>query len=194
LLKASAPGEKYTSPRNQFSVKIPKPTNWARAPFVIQEDAQHPDYDMVAFYVKDFGEVLIASVRRIPEKVLIEMAKDDNRTVLSNVAYKVLYDWRSNFPEEPKVESENFLQTAYGEAILRVYLAKKGSLLEIIKGGTGKREPEPFDTFIAVMLVKKDNRLIYAIAENDNLTEGGKNKGELQRTIQDFFSGIVVSQ
>ena len=194
-LKGSVAGETYVSPRNLFTVKIPKPINWARVPFVIQEDTQEgrPDYDLVAFYVKDFGEVLIASIRHIPEDVLAKMAKDEHRVVLSNIAYKALYDWRTNFPEEPVVSSENYFKTSYGEAILRVYRAKNGSLLQKIQGGPDPK-PEPFDILIAVLLAKSGNKQIYAIAENDYLTEGGKNKDKLEEIIREFFLGIEVKE
>jgi hypothetical protein len=44
------------------------------------------NFDTVAFYVKDFGEVLLASVRRIPRIALDNMAKDDPGVVVTNLA------------------------------------------------------------------------------------------------------------
>ena len=192
-LKGSVSGETYTSPRGLFRVRMQKPLNWARAPYVIQEAVQQggPDFELVAFYVKDFAEVLIASVRHIPEVALGEMAKEDHRTTLSNLAYKALYDWRDNFPVEPTVINDEFFQTPYGESILRTYHAKQGSILEKPSGGENP-EPKTFDVFIGVLLSKSGNKYIYAIAENDYLTEGGKSRERLEELLKEFYSGLDI--
>jgi hypothetical protein len=186
---------KYYSARGWFSVPIPRASNWAQAPFAVEDiSVNQPvvgDFDLVAFWVKDFGEVLIASVRHIPEDVLVKMKQDDDRTVLSNLAYKSLYDWRDNLPKslpvKPKVVEDTYLNTSHGEAILRVYMAEKGSLLA---KATGRRPTaaDTFDTLIAVILVKQKNHYICAIAEND-----AKNDSEtLKVRVKSFFESMLV--
>jgi hypothetical protein len=195
-IDSTTPGEIYTSPRKLFTVRIPKSTNWAGIPYAIHEDTKkgRPDYDLVAFYVQDFGEILIASVRHIPEDVLAKMAKEDSRLTLSKVAYKVLYDWRHDFAVEPTVESESYLQTQYGESILRIYFAKKGSLLKKMID-SNRDKLETIDTFIAVQVVKKDNQIIYAIAENDYycIEKYRTCAAYLERTIKEFFAELEVT-
>lgn len=190
-------GDKYVSPRNWFSVQVPKSSNWANVPFTIQDTSVNQpkvgNYDLVAFEVKDFGEVLITSVRLIPDDVLDKMKQADNRTVLSNLAYKALYDWR-NFPKKLKVVEETYLSTPHGESLLRVYMAEKASLLV----RATERRPntsDTFDTLIAVIVAKQKNHYVYAIAENDAEGNGtDKNKEALKRRAQSLFASVVVNR
>jgi Ig-like domain from next to BRCA1 gene/HEAT repeats len=188
-------GDKYGSPRNWFSVQVPKSSNFANIPFSIQDTSVNQpkvgNYDLVAFEVKDFGEALITGVRQISDDVLDKRKQDDNRTVLSNLAYKALYDWR-NFPIKPKVVEEKYLSTPHGESLLRVYMAEKGSLLA---GAAGRRPTasDTFDTLIAVIVAKQKNHYVYAIAENDAEGEGAaKNKEALKQRAQSFFESVMV--
>jgi hypothetical protein len=127
----------YYSAREWFSVPIPRASNWVQVPFSTRDiSVNRPgvgDFDFVAFWVKDFGEVLIASVRDIPEDVLGQMKQDDERTVLSKLAYQALYAWRDSLPHslpvKPTVVEDTYLNTPHGETILRVYRAERGSLL-----------------------------------------------------------------
>ena len=189
-LKGKVSKGTYTSSRGLFSVPVPKASNWAGVQFKVQDvtDSSQTNYDLVAFYVKDFGEVFVASVRRIPKVALDNMARDDPRNVLKNVSNKALGDWRQNFPEEPQVVEERFLSTPYGPGILRVYRAAKGSLLEMATGGSG-RGFERFDVLIAVILVIRNDHYISAIAEND---AEALEKEPLTRSLEAFFSEIKV--
>ncbi len=188
-------GDRYTSPRNWFSVQVPKSSNWANVPFsMVDTGVNQPgvgNYDLVKFEVNDFGEVLITSVRHIPDSVLDKMKQDDNRTVLSHLAYKALYDWRG-FPIKPKVVEETYLSTPHGESLLRVYMAEKASLLV----SATERRPtasDTFDTLIAVIVAKQENHYVYAIAENDAEGNGtDKNKEALKRRVQSFFASVAV--
>ncbi len=186
-LKGSISGEKYTSPRGLFSVVIPKASNSFGAPFTIQEDTRRgrPDYDLVAFYVKDFGEVFIASVRQIPPDVQEQMNKEEPTKTLSKLGYKVLYDWRQNFPSEPEVVKENFFDTHLGKGMLRLYMARKGSLLTRIHAG----KSEQFDTLIGVIIVRQDKQYIYAIAEHDFKPT---DETELSISLESFFNSVEI--
>jgi hypothetical protein len=191
-LKGKLADGKYTSPRSLFTVPAPKASNWAGVAFTIQEETETGDrnYDTVAFYVKDFGEVLLASVRRIPQVALDNMAKDDPQNVVKNLANKALGDWRQNLTEEPAVVEEDLVSTPYGQAALRIYKVVKGSLLQRTVGGSGKG-PESFDVLIAVIVAKRNDHMISAIAENDaNPLE----KDRLRAKLQEFFGGVMVPE
>lgn len=189
-LQGNVSEDTYTSPRGLFSVQVPKASNWAGVPFEIQEvtETGQRNYDMAAFYVKDFGEVRVASVRRIPKVALDNMAKDDPRNVLRNIADKALGDWRQNFPQDPEVVEEQFVSTPYGPGIQRLYRAVKGSLLQKLEGGSGKAF-ERFDVLIGVILVIRNDHYISAIAEDDHRPLEGV---ALTRSLESFFSGIRV--
>jgi len=192
VLAGSVSGDTYSSPRGLFSVRIPEPANWAGAPYEIRDSFEtgRPNYDVVVMVVHDFGEVLLAGVRKIPDDVLAKQAIDDPRTVLDNLAHKVLYDWRNDFAGMANVIEDSFVQTQFGEAILRVYSAQKGSLMT---RGEGNRSPEPFYTEVIVLLAKRDNHLICAIDEYDGtLLDGESRTSESKARIQRFFSGLTV--
>lgn len=189
--KCSEPRNKYKSPRKWFSVQIPKASNWAGVPFSILDTSVNEEgvgnFDVVYFWVKDFGEVFIATVRLIPDEVLTMMAQEDIDTTLSNLAFNALYDWRQ-FPAEPEVVEDMYLETHLGKGILRTYLARKGSLLAKADG----RRPtsnDTFDTIITVLVVKHKNRMVSAIAENDSIP---MKKETLKQNVQKFFKGISL--
>lgn len=121
------------------------------------------------------------------------MKQDDSRTVLSNLSYKALDDWR-DFPIKPEVVEETYLSTPHGESLLRVYMADSGSLL-IRATGSRPTTSDTIDTLIAVIVAKQKNRYVYAIAENDAEgigTDKNKNKEALKRRLQSFFATVVV--
>ena len=195
-------GDKYTSPRSWFSVQVPKSSNVFRVPFSIQDgsvNSPDPNYDLVTFLVKDFGELLIAGVDYFSDEFIeSKMKPDDHRTVLSKLSNMALQNATQprglGFPTKPKVVEERYLSTPYGEALLRVYMAEKGSMLVQIKGGGGKPPVAgTFDTLIAVMVAIQKNNFIYAIAENDDEGDGtDRNKEALKERIQLFFASIAV--
>ena len=210
-LKGKLADGTYTSPRGLFSAQVPKATNWAGVAFAIQEETETgvKNYDMVAFYVKDFGEVLLTSVRRIPEVALANMAKDDPENVVKNLANKALGDWRQNLTEEPDVVEEDLVSTPYGQAAIRIYKVAKGSLLQKKVGQIGstpvetlmpppgfrldvsRTGPDSFDVLIAVIAAKRGEQMISAIAEDD---AHPLEKDQLRARLQVFFGGVVVPQ
>ncbi len=192
-------GDRYTSPRNWFSVQIPKSSNLFSVPFSIKDDSLNtPDanYDLVTFSVKDFGELLIAGVDYFPDDFIeANMKLDDHRIVLSKLSIMALHIARhgQRFPiEPPKVLEENYLSTPHGEALLRIYFAEKGSLL-VRATGRKPTSTDAFDTSIAVMVAMRKNNFIYAIAENDAEGDGtDRNNAALKERIQPFFANIAV--
>jgi hypothetical protein len=194
---------KYASARGWFDVPIPKSSNFAQVPFSTQDKSinnSEANFEIVIFSVKDFGEVLIAGVDYFTDDFIDKrMKQDSHRTVLSNLADMALrFNTDVNgvgsrgFPTRPKVVEETYLDTPYGEALFRVYMAEKGSLLVRATGG----RPTPadtFDTLIAVTVAMQKNNFIYAIAENDAEGQGtDRNKEALKRRLQSFFAGVAV--
>ncbi len=188
-LKGTLRDGQYTSSRSLFSVPVPKASNWAGVPFRTQDQSEtrEGNFDMVVFYVEDFGEVLLASVRHIPQVALENMARDDPQNVSRNLARKALGDWRHNLAEEPDLEEELFVSTAYGQAALHIYRVPKGSLLQRIAGSGS----ESFDVLIAVIAVKRNDHMISAIAERDYEP---LEKERLRARLQGFFSDLAVTE
>lgn len=189
-LKGKVSEGKYTSPRGLFTVTVPKASNWAGVDFTIQEYSEtgERNYDTVAFYVKDFGEVLLAGVRRIPQSVLDQMAQDDPQNVLRNLNEKALTDWRTDLAGKPDVEAEEFLDTPYGQAALRIYKLTQGSIME--KSAKGKAF-EHFDVFVGVIVAKRSNEYVSAIAEDDS---NALEKDKLKARLRGLFAGIAVPE
>ena len=201
-LIGSISGDRYARPRNWFSVQVPKSSNVFNVPFSIQDRTGKEDpgknFDLVKFSVEDFGEVLIAGMDYFPDDFIESRMKQyDHRTVLAKLSHTALY-FERRYPVEPKVVEETYLETPYGEALLRVYMAEKGSMIFSIgtKGGGAPIVRETFDTLIAVIVAMQKNNFIYGIAEHDSESSGpgrpGRNKDALKRRVQSFFTSIVV--
>ncbi len=196
--RAGISGDKYTSPRGWFSVRTPKSTNPFSVPYSVDEDSQNTsdaNYDVVTFSVKDFGELLIAGVDNFPDEFIeANMKMDDHRTVLSKLSNMALNIARhgQGFAARPKVIEEQYLNTPYGVALVRVFFLEKGSLL-VHATGRMPTAADASDTAIAVMVAMQKNNFIYAVAENDAESDGtDKNKEVLRERIQSFFGAIAV--
>jgi hypothetical protein len=197
-----AEGKKYTSESGLFSVVVPAAGN----PFVHNykwygnwAKYENYDYEEVRLVISDFGQAYVAGVRRIPQAVLAQMAKEEPKQTLSNLANKALVQW-VELTEEPEVVEETWVKTQFGEGLLRVYLAKRGSLMGRVEGAdeAGKPKTEKFDTHIAVIAVKKGDRFLYATAQDDYLqtksttgpTAPFNPIPQLRETLQSFLASM----
>jgi hypothetical protein len=174
-----------------FSVRIPKPSNpfgvpYALTPLDTKGDSQ---YDKVMFHVADFGTYLVASARVMPAASVPLMDKDDHRTVLRNVSRVSLMAWRTDLEATPEITRESFVDSRYGEAIVRVYRARKGSLLVQARGGRPTRDGA-FDTNIASMVARQGPVVVYVLAEDDS---SPNDAGALAKMAIDFFHDMKVS-
>jgi hypothetical protein len=154
----------YTSPNRLFVVNIPKPVPYAITVLDTKGDSR---YDKVMFHVKDFGQYHVISARILPSHSVSLMDQDSHRTVLRNVSQVSLMAWRTDLPTLPEVTQESFFDTKYGEAIMRVYRAKKGSFLATAQG----RRPTPsdvFDTNIASIVARQGSLVVYVLAQDDS--------------------------
>jgi len=198
-------GKHYTSSKSLFSVTVPA-GNWAVNTYKFKESQlnyENYDYEEVVFFISDFGQAYGAGVRRIPQAALTQMAKEEEKQTLSNLANKALYQWRGDYAEEPQPVEETSVQTQFGASLLRIYLAKRSSLIaEMVVGGgrTGEPKGEKFDTHIAVLVVKKGDWFIYATVEDDYLQSRSIRPPEgpfdpkltLRKALQSFFASMTV--
>jgi hypothetical protein len=190
-------GKQYTSGKGMFSITVP-PGNWAVDTYKFkasQLKQENYDYEEVVFYIPDFGQAYAAGVRRIPPSVLTQMAKEEEKQTLSNLANKALHLWRSGYAEEPQPVEENSVQTQFGGGLLRLYLARRSSMIEKMVNGKG----ETIDTHIAVLVLKKGDLFIYAAVEDDDLLNqiSGPSaedpKAALSKKLQSFFASMTMT-
>ena len=182
--------DEYASPNRMFLVRIPEPLNrfgvrYTITPLDTKGDSQ---YDKVMFHVADFGTYLVASARRMPAVSVPLMDKDDHRTVLQNVSRASLMAWRTDLEATAEIVRESFVDSQYGEAIVRVYLVKKGSLLVRAQGRRPTRE-DAFDTNIASVVARQGLVVVYVLAENDT---SPNDTGALVKMAIDFFREMKV--
>jgi len=197
-------GKRYKGNRGLFSITVP-PRNWAVDTYELkafQLKQGNNDYEEVVFLISDFGQAYGAGVHRIPAEVLTQMAREEEKQTLSSLANKALHVFRGGYAEEPEPVEDTSLQTQFGAGLLRTYLARRSSLIEIAKGGgkAGDLKGERADCYVAVLVVKKGNLFIYATAEDDDLkhsvSHGGGEPSDpkpiLRKKLQDFFGSMAV--
>jgi len=189
--RGTVQGDEYTSPNRMFSVRIPKPSNWARLQYTIKDLDTNGDsqYDKVMFHVRDFGAYLVAGTRLLPANAVSLMDKDDHRTVLRNVSQASLVAWRTDLRELPKIAQESFIDSQYGEAIVRVYRAKNGSLLVKAEGRRPIRG-DTFDTNIISIVARQGALVVYVLAQNDDSPD---DSNVAVRMATELFQDIRVS-
>lgn len=197
-------GKQYNSSGGTFSITVPPAGNPFARIYKWQESRlkyENFDYEEVVFFIHDFGQAYGAGVRRIPQAVLAQMAKEEPKQTLSTLAFKALGQWR-DLAEEPQVVEDTLVETQFGEGLLRVYLAKQSSMMGRVVGTDegGKPKIQRFDTHIAVLVVKKGDWFIYATAEDDYLQTNATTppggpfdpKPELKKMLQSFFATMTV--
>ena len=164
---AARAGE-YTGPNRMLATTVPRAPNFAGVPYRTTALDTRGDrrYDKVIFHADDFGQFLVAGVRQMPEELVAQMARDEPRRVLGVLSEATLLGWRTEFDAPPEVIRESFLETKHGEAIVRVYRARKGSILLRAQG----RRPTPedaFDTSIASLVARRGGLVVFVLAQND---------------------------
>lgn len=192
-IQGSIEGNKYTSPRKWFSVQIPQPVSTTSINDGGLSDANQ-DFEVVWFSQIDSGNNLVAGIDYFPDDFINKKIKgDDPRNVLHNLSAMALGFGRDR--EQLKVMSsvidEKYISTKHGEALMSVYLLKKGATLSQ-KNGSSK--PSQFDTLVATIVTLEKNNFIYVIAQNDqeNQNIGNASEEKLKNKAQLFFETIEV--
>jgi TPR repeat protein len=181
--------QRVTSKGKLFSVAVPRSTNFAGLPFQARHTAKGgaAPYDLIAFRVEDFGEVYIVSVRTIPPA-------DREPMTVATLSRTALDDWRGNLgkdpgvrlQQEPEIVEERPDDTHLGPGLLRIYLARGGSLL--VYQGSG-RPAYRQDVLIGVLVVKRSDRYAYVVAEQGHA--GGKDG--LIEGMRAVFASIALT-
>lgn len=153
------PGKVYKSPEHIFTIVAPKPTGFDVHSWVVAYEAAKGNHEMVTFYDVDFGETYRAGVA--------EIYKSEADLDIAARASAVTRKHQIGLPIE-LVEESNVL-TQFGEGSLRVYSIKGGSLLGLGSLGQKHQTLQYHDSFIAVLLVPHDGRIIITLSQDDNL-------------------------
>ncbi len=168
LAQGTTRSREYTGPNRILSVSVPRAPNWAGVPYrtTALDTKGDNQYDKVMFHADDFGQYLVAGARVMSTGGISEMDKAEPRTVLRNISEAALFGWRSDLPALPEIAQESWIDTKYGEAISRVYRAKKGSFLVTAQGRRPSRE-DAFDTNIASIVARQGAIVVFVLAQND---------------------------
>jgi hypothetical protein len=153
------PSKVYKSPKQIFSVVVPKPTGFDVHAWVVAYESTKGNHEMVTFYDVDFGETYRAGVA--------EIYKSDADLDTAAKASAVTRKHQIGLPIE-LVEESN-VQTQFGEGSLRVYSIKGGSLLRSGIYGEKHLTFQYHDSYIAVLLVPHDGRIIITLSQDDDL-------------------------
>src|SRR5262249_16917952 len=170
----------------------PKPSNWAGLPWVVTplDNLGDAQYERVMFHVGDFGEYLMVGARTLLAVTVSAMDKDDHRIVLRNISQASLMGWRRDFSALPGIRDEGFFTSSYGEAMVRVYRATRGSLLTRAQG----RRPTPddrFDTNIASVVARQGALVVIVLYQNDSAPDDAQ---VVKATAEQVFRSIKVQQ
>lgn len=189
--------QQYTSPSGLFSITVPAARNaFVRTYRFRASQLKHENYDYeeVVFQIADMGQAYGAGVRRIPQQALEQMAKEEPKQTLSNLANKAVFQWRDNYAEEPQPVDEANVKTQFGEGLFRLYLAKRSSLMGRVSGkdAAGKPKMEKSDARIAVLVVKKNDSFIYATAEDEYMGMVDSPPADLRKQLESFFASMTV--
>ncbi len=203
--------QRYKSGTGWFSIVAPAATSPLARTYKTRESQLKDDavdYEEVVFSRPELGQAYRAGVRRIPPLTLAQMAKQDEKLTLSDLADRAVLQWRDDYAEPPRWVDDNSVETQFGAGLLRVYVAKRSSLLTKppAAGQAGKPKPEHVDAYIAVLVAKQDDLFIYATTEDDSMQRpklhaplpSSGNGGDafdpksMEKVIQTFFASMTL--
>jgi hypothetical protein len=186
-----AGGREYTGPNRLVSLTVPRAPNWAGAPYKVTPLDTKGDrqYDKVMLHADDFGQYLVVGVRTMPPAAVAEMDKDETKLVLKNLSEATLMGWRTDFSALPEVAEESFRDSRHGDAIVRIYRAKKGSILVRGQGRRPTRD-DAFDTSIASIVARRGATVVFVLAQNDASPDDAKN---VLKMAADLFDDLKVA-
>jgi hypothetical protein len=160
-------GKVYKSPNHVFTIVVPEQNGFGH-PWTVDYESMKGNHEMVTFYDVEYGEAYRAGVAEIYKSD----ADLDTAAKASAVTRKHQIGQPIELVEESKV------QTQFGEGSLRLYSMKGGSLLRAGQPDQNHKTYQFFDSYIAVLLVPHDGRIVITLAQNDyiknDLGIGGK--------------------
>jgi len=149
-------GKVYKSPKHIFTIVVPKPDGFGHA-WTVAYESMKGNHEMVTFYDIEYGETYRAGVA--------EIYKSDADLDTAAKASVVTRKHQIGLPIELVEESK--VQTRFGEGSLRVYSMKGGSLLREGLIGQNRQTSQFHDSYIAVLLVPHDGRIVITLSQND---------------------------
>jgi hypothetical protein len=184
-------GQAYTGPNRMVSLVVPKAPNFAGVPYKVTPLDTKGDrhYDKVMLHADDFGQYLVVGVRVMPPPAVAQMDRDQPDVVLKNLSEATLMGWRTDFGALPDVAEESLRDSKHGSGIIRVYRAKKGSILVRAQGRRPSRD-DAFDTNIASVVARRGAIVVFVVAQNDASPDDAKS---LVKIATDLFDDLRVA-
>ena len=178
------PDKVYKSPAHIFTVLVPKPTGFDVHSWIVAYESMKGNHEMVTFYDVDFGETYRAGVA--------EIYKSDGDLDTAARASAVTRKHQIGLPLELVEESK--VQTQFGEGSLRVYSIKGGSLLGTeVLGGQKHQTPQYHDSYIAVLLVPHDGRIVITVAQNDYVKSDLGDDDAWKKALKDQVQALLAT-
>jgi hypothetical protein len=188
-VKRMSAGRTYTSPNHIFTIVVPhcNPAGFSCPGWDVLYESEKGTHVMVTFSMP----VAVQTYRT----GIVETGT--TRVDLNAVAHAVAVSRKHqvgvpfDFVEETKVS------TQLGEGSLRVYSMKGGSLDK-----SAPLSPKPqyqyHDSYIAVLLVPQEKRILFAVSQDDNFFRFAKTDDEswkksLETEVQAFFATMTVA-
>lgn len=150
-------GEIYKSPKHVFTIVSPHPNSetFDFSGWEVLYESDKDNHEMVTFAEYDFAQTYRAGI-----------VKKDAATVdLHAVAHAAAISRKHQMGVPFDFVEESKVNTQFGEGSLRVYSMKGGSL-DMIKHGADK--PQFHDSYVAVLLVPQEGRILFAVMQDDN--------------------------
>jgi hypothetical protein len=162
------PGE-YVGPNRIFAL-VPPPapnpfaTTYRRTALATGSDRQ---FDRVLLHADDFGQFIVVGARVLPQAAVDDMDRDGPPAVFARVSQATLLSWRPELRDRLDSFRDTIVETAHGEATVRIYRVTGGSRLARASG----RRPTAagrFDTNIASVVIRRGAVMIFVIAQDDS--------------------------
>lgn len=191
LAQGATHAQEYTGPNGMVSLNVPRAPNWAGVPYMVTPLDTKGDrrYDKVMLHADDFGQYLVVGARMMPPPAVAEMDKDEPKVVLRNLSEATLMGWRTDLSALPDVVAESYRDSRHGDAIIRIYRAKKGSILVRVQGRRPTRD-DAFDTRIASVVARRGTIVVFVIAQNDANPDDPK---DVVKMATDLFDDLRVA-
>lgn len=151
-------GKVYESPKHIFRVVVPKQNGFGH-PWTVAYESMKGNHEMVTFYDVGYGETYRAGIA--------EVYKTD--ADLDTAAKASVVTRKHQIGQPIELVEESKVQTQFGEGSLRVYSMKGGALLHEELLGQKPQTVQYHDSYIAVLLVPHDGRIVITLSQSDYL-------------------------
>ncbi|MGB6430858.1 MAG: hypothetical protein WBF06_09735, partial [Candidatus Acidiferrales bacterium] len=175
--KMAAPGAKYRSSNRIFAIVVPPITGFDSPTWRAFDDCRKGDHEAVMLRVVDFGEMYRAGV-------VFEPAGEVD---LDTIAPQLMISDKSQIGAPLESIEETHVSTQFGDATLRLYSIKGGSLIVTTALGQKRQKPESHDSYIALLVVRQPGRILFVAAQDDYV-------GIIDKTADDAWKQALKAQ